>query len=96
MNESHSTDMVGFGSVVKRGDNITDRQTDRQTVPVCVCEGGCKYKGALACPTGHLCKQVTQQRDTCTKGQIWPPFQPKTESCFSRKFSNRFIRRKAD
>ena len=39
--------------MVKRGDNVTDRQT----VPVCVCEGGCKYKGDLACPTEHLCKQ---------------------------------------
>ena len=31
MYESYSTDMVGFGSVVKRGDNITDIKTDRQT-----------------------------------------------------------------
>ena len=31
MYESHSKDMVGFGSVVKRGDDVTDRQIDRQT-----------------------------------------------------------------
>ena len=32
----------------------------------------------------------------CIKGKIWPPFETKTESCFSRKSPNWFIRRIAE
>ena len=31
--------------------------------------------------------------DTCIKGQIWPPLEQKTESCFSSISSNWFVRR---
>ena len=33
------------------------------------------------------------KRGTCIKGQIWPPLEPKTESCFSPIIPNGFIRR---
>ena len=33
------------------------------------------------------------QRDTCIKGLIWPPLEPKTESCFSSISIDWFIRR---
>ena len=32
------------------------------------------------------------QRGTCIKGQIWPPLEPKIESCFSPISTNWFIR----
>ena len=32
------------------------------------------------------------QRVMCIKGQIWPPLEPKTESCFSPVYCNWFIR----
>ena len=33
------------------------------------------------------------KRGTCIKGQIWPPLEPKTESCFSPISPNWFTRR---
>ena len=54
MYESHSKDMVGFGSVVKRGDN-TNRQTDRQTVRRSLCvyvRVGADIKALLHAPQG--------------------------------------------
>ena len=34
-----------------------------------------------------------EQRATCIKGLIWPPMEPKTESCFSPISFDWFIRR---
>ena len=43
--------MVGFCSVVKRGDNITDRQTDRRSMCVYV-RVGANIKAILHAPQG--------------------------------------------
>ena len=36
---------------------------------------------------------MVNERGTCIKGQIWPPLEPKTESCFSPISPYWFIRR---
>ena len=38
---------------------------------------------------------IAYQRGTYIKGKMWPPLEPKTESCFSPISSNWFIRRMA-
>ena len=40
-----------------------------------------------------LLKNGGEQRGTCIKGLIWPPLEPKSESCFSQISSGWFIRR---
>ena len=41
----------------------------------------------------NVCNKDGKQRGMCIKGQIWPPWEPKTESCFSPISSNWFISR---
>ena len=51
----------------------------------------------LVWPRGYktffLFSSIEHERATCIKGQIWPPLEPKIESCFSPISSYWFIRR---
>ena len=42
---------------------------------------------------GNHMSRLNFERGTCIKGQIWPPLEPKTESCFSPISPNWFMRR---
>ena len=53
----------------------------------------------LFCPSGLVIQCflsfliINIQRGTCIKGLFWPPFEPKTENCFSPISFDWFIRR---